>query len=418
MFPEDPRDPRLIDEAEELLDHWPLPERDVSDWEALAKGIDARIRITQIGATPDYLLEAPLPEEREVQRRSHPRMKRPVEGNLAALAKASVASKHEEPDSERDAMALSLLSLAVKARTESRSGGETGTTTADSPPEATVGLSALVNAPQRPFLARRAGSLESKRARHSSSAASQGAADSPQAVAATPAVPSGTHETRRMWLGIAFGVLGMAAAGIMYVSANRAPRSLATQAIAAAPEVAALPAATVQPESAPTEGAAETANAINVEDVPLAETKPTVAMAASSPRAARAPTPQAPAASPHEAPKTEPAAPAAPPSVGPSEPGMVMADSRISLPDRPSTGALQAAVGTVMGAARACVAGQEGPSRATVHFGSDGHVQQVSVSGPAVGTAAEPCMRSALGAARVQPFSRSSYSVSLTIRPN
>ena len=94
-----------------------------------------------------------------------------------------------------------------------------------------------------------------------------------------------------------------------------------------------------------------------------------------------------------------------------------MADSHGSLPDHPSTGAVQAAVGTVMGAARACVAGQSAASRATVNFGSDGKVQSVAVSGPAQGTNAEPCLRSALSGARVQPFARAAYSVNLTVRP-
>jgi hypothetical protein len=70
-----------------------------------------------------------------------------------------------------------------------------------------------------------------------------------------------------------------------------------------------------------------------------------------------------------------------------------------------------------MGAARACVAGSLGPSRATLSFGSDGRVQAVSVFGPALGTEAEGCIQTALGRARVQPFTRTSYAVKLSIRP-
>jgi hypothetical protein len=94
-----------------------------------------------------------------------------------------------------------------------------------------------------------------------------------------------------------------------------------------------------------------------------------------------------------------------------------MADGRQGIAERPSPGAIQAAVGSVMGAARACAAGLAGASRAALTFGSDGLVQAVSVSGPAQGTGAEACIQTALGRARVQPFARPSYTVRLSIRP-
>ncbi|MCC6901635.1 MAG: hypothetical protein IT377_21870, partial [Polyangiaceae bacterium] len=77
----------------------------------------------------------------------------------------------------------------------------------------------------------------------------------------------------------------------------------------------------------------------------------------------------------------------------------------------------QAAIGSVMGSARACVAGPDEASRATLTFGSDGRVQSVAVSGKAAGTPAEACIKAALGKARVQPFARPSFSVGTTIRP-
>jgi hypothetical protein len=52
-----------------------------------------------------------------------------------------------------------------------------------------------------------------------------------------------------------------------------------------------------------------------------------------------------------------------------------------------------------------------------VTFGSDGKVQSVTVSGPAVGTPAEACIKDALQKASVGPFSRPSHNVSITIRP-
>jgi len=85
--------------------------------------------------------------------------------------------------------------------------------------------------------------------------------------------------------------------------------------------------------------------------------------------------------------------------------------------DRPSTGAAQAAVGAVLGAARSCLAGQPQGSSATLVFGSNGEVTSVNVRGPAEGTAAAACIQSALKKARVQPFAAPSFSLGVTVRP-
>jgi hypothetical protein len=87
------------------------------------------------------------------------------------------------------------------------------------------------------------------------------------------------------------------------------------------------------------------------------------------------------------------------------------------VPDAPSQGAIASALQSNNRAAKACVKGQEAPSRASVTFGSDGRVQTISVSGPAVGTPAEECIKQALQKGNVGPFSRPSYNVSITIRP-
>jgi hypothetical protein len=83
----------------------------------------------------------------------------------------------------------------------------------------------------------------------------------------------------------------------------------------------------------------------------------------------------------------------------------------------PSSGAVQAAVGSVLGNARVCVAGDREASRARVVFGSSGSVSQVTVTGPAAGTPAESCIKAALSKARVAPFQKANYSVDTTIRP-
>jgi hypothetical protein len=87
------------------------------------------------------------------------------------------------------------------------------------------------------------------------------------------------------------------------------------------------------------------------------------------------------------------------------------------LPDRPSSGAVQAAVGAVLGAARSCLAGQLEASSARVVFVSDGSVQSVQVSGPAAGTPAASCIESAFRKARVQPFAAPSFSLGTKVRP-
>jgi hypothetical protein len=89
-----------------------------------------------------------------------------------------------------------------------------------------------------------------------------------------------------------------------------------------------------------------------------------------------------------------------------------------SVPQKPSQGALQGALGAVMPTVRACLQPDDPISRATVTFDSSGAVTSVSVSGFAAGGPAEACIKSALGKAKVAPFAEPSYAASFTIRPN
>lgn len=88
-----------------------------------------------------------------------------------------------------------------------------------------------------------------------------------------------------------------------------------------------------------------------------------------------------------------------------------------SLPETPSQGAIQGALASVRDAARACVVDYEDVSRATIVFSSSGTVSSVTVSGAAAGKSAAGCIQAALKRARVEPFKRSTFSVSMTIRP-
>ena len=168
---------------------------------------------------------------------------------------------------------------------------------------------------------------------------------------------------------------------------------LAGQAIAAPPAAAPAPAAEPAP-AAPALPPAQT----TPKGLAGAMQKAGAAQEAPPPAAA-APAAAAPAAAPRAA---------APAPVTPAAAGV---------PETPSPGAIASALQANNRAAKACVKGQEGPSRANITFGSDGKVQSVAVSGPAVGTPAEECIKQALQKASVGPFSRPSYSQSVIIRP-
>jgi hypothetical protein len=111
-------------------------------------------------------------------------------------------------------------------------------------------------------------------------------------------------------------------------------------------------------------------------------------------------------------------APKPTPSPAPSDAKLRPAElSSNKMTDRPTAGAAQAAIGSVLGNARACIAGHPHPSSAQLVFGSDGQVQSVTVGGPAAGTPAAACIESALKKARVQPFAAATFSLGVTVRP-
>ncbi|MFT3774136.1 MAG: hypothetical protein QM820_52895 [Minicystis sp.] len=88
-----------------------------------------------------------------------------------------------------------------------------------------------------------------------------------------------------------------------------------------------------------------------------------------------------------------------------------------NIPEQPSQGAVAAAFGPVMGGAKACVAGADDVSRASVTFSSAGTVTSVSVSGWAAAHGQSGCVQAALKAAKVGPFSKPSFTVGVPIRP-
>jgi hypothetical protein len=70
-----------------------------------------------------------------------------------------------------------------------------------------------------------------------------------------------------------------------------------------------------------------------------------------------------------------------------------------------------------MPGAKACVAGADDVTRATVTFSSSGSVSNVSVAGWAASNGQAGCVKAALQGANVGPFSKSSFTIPVTIRP-
>jgi hypothetical protein len=128
---------------------------------------------------------------------------------------------------------------------------------------------------------------------------------------------------------------------------------------------------------------------------------------AASPVAGTAPPPTDPASA------TDGLQPAAAVAAGSS-----LAGASGSVPLRPSMGALQATIGVTLPGARACLSSGDPAVHATITFRSDGSVGDVAVSGSAQGGAAEACIRSALGKARVPPFAEPSFLYPVTVRAN
>ncbi|MBK8994344.1 MAG: hypothetical protein IPM35_01135 [Myxococcales bacterium] len=373
---EQDREARLPKPFEAMLEGWPVAERDDAFWDDGAEKITERLESARgEAAAHSALLEPPLPAEAgEPGFERTPKAEEPPPRSLAELARMSLAT--EAPKSGATDLALASLSLANGARASSPLIAEAETAARASAPAVEPVAAA---APVQALPVRR-----------------------PQRSAAGPLAMA------------AIGLMGLAAAAVIVVRAQRQGES---SPIAAAPPSAAPAAVAAQP----------TATATAEDIVALDDLSPgKAAGAAAAPRpsgekvAAKAggQKPEEPPA-PEAKPAEPPAAVAKAEEKKDDEAAKLMKPAATAgdLPDKPSTGAVQAAIGSVMGSARACVAGHDEDSRATITFGSDGRVSSVAVSGKAAGTPAEACIKAALGKARVQPFARPSFSVGAAIRP-
>ncbi len=427
---------RLPDRAEALLSALSaVPER---DWEADARAIEARVHGAARNDTDDRWLEAPLPESSPLASAavvaatpSSSAPPRPASSappppapsgssSLLALAR-SVAQKNSRP--EATDIARESLSAAAAARSQTKAIAERvrSSTPASTPPAA----------PPTPPLARvgSAPPVAAAAAEPSRERVVAELVNRPQRADAQSVPPK---KSAGPW--VAMSLLGVAAAAVIFVllrsdpeppgglapelAANEAPGAAQSASLEAPPApVASAPA--VAANAAPTPPETHAAEAAKREVAASAQPATTthashVATPAAShvALAAKAARP-APARIVLEETPAPPSAASA--SAGPLRPA---AGSRLGgLPDRPATGAVQAAIGSVMGAARSCVAGASTPTPAQVMFASDGTVKAVTVSGPNAGTPAASCIESALKRARVAPFASPSFALMVWVRP-
>jgi hypothetical protein len=355
--------------AEATLSSFPFPER---DWESDARAVEARLADNLEASTDALLLAAPLPSEADepssLSATTTPLTHSGVRTqSLTEMARRSVEKKQA---SERQ-MARESLALAAQQRAAQ-----------SEPPYASASPS-----PVAPFEAPRVSGLVAK------------SDPWPKVALALPAL--GLAAAALLW----FKQPEPAAAPLVTNPVVAAAPSVSTPRVNAPSAVADNPPTVAQdlprgvdPNSLPGEEA-------------TAATEPTPAKVASAPGKAGAS--KVAVKDDRGAATTAGVAQSLPP-----DPALRPADSRGGdLPAKPSTGAVQAALGSVMNGARHCVAGDDRPSSAVVVFGSDGRVQHVTVSGAAAGKSSASCIEAQLSRARVQPFAAANFSVSATVRP-
>jgi hypothetical protein len=399
-------DPRLPAGAEALLQRLPLPE---PDFEALASRIEARVATTVPGSTDDGLLAAPFPDEAGEEL---PAPAQPAAPRLSDLARAVAQKRTDAADTE---LAREALSAASKLRSQTDVLVERmrAAPRAAEPPLRPAAAEAVPARPlpPPPVLPRS------------------------EASAASAPPPARTEKEKKSSLTALWGgaglVLAAAAAWVVLVGAPKKPEaSRADTAEAAAPAASAIAQVEVAKEvehPLPPVAAAETTPAPAAAE-PVAIAKGGASRGADSEGSSAASAPVAARAKKSSArpEKVEldaaPAKPAAQAPAGPSNQDAQLKPAAGEpaedlMPDKPSTGAVQAAIASVMGSARSCVAGADGPTPATVIFGSNGSVKSVVVGGAVEGTPAGKCISSALSRAKVAPFAQSSFSVGVSVRP-
>jgi hypothetical protein len=426
------RESKLLLRAEALVSVATLKE---PNWDTFAARIERAL--SEGGPTDDSLLLPPLPESVEDGVLGVvPKAPRAVEApTSAAPVVAAAVTPIEDRETERPDGTLARAKAAADGAEEAAGSQREG------------GLAELARA----AVARRGAKDAVSLAKESFAIAAQGrGAAEPIAEPTIKVAPvilkeraertvppvrrSRPFDTRGPWIGVGVAAIGLAAGFALYLSGQRTTQIVQLPAaevamapappapVAAATEAPRPVAPPVTPDMLPSEQARTAPEPVAVSPDALgavgASTKTgagaTAERAPSTPASGGAAKPEKVVLE-EEQPTKEPVSPTKPASPAGMRPAEFNANGGVS--DRPSTGAAQAAVGAVLGAARSCIAGQPQGSSATIQFGSSGEVTGVSVGGPAQGTPAAACIQAALGKARVQPFAAPSFSLAVTVRP-
>jgi len=396
---------KLPRSAEELLKDFPLVE---PDFEAQAKAIEARLKGApegpsallppHAGPNVDDLFKAPALAAEAGEPPSRPRAAEAPKSNFAEMARKSLQKK----DDDDAQFARELLAATAQSRRPSaemvarvRAAGRAGATASPLP----TGESTLSDDIQR----------------------------TSGVVARAPEPSKVGPNNRGTLIGIAGGVLALAACVALLLKSGQPEQSPTEAALAAEKASVATPAASPATLTAPpeTKQGEVVLSPEALAAAPANEASPATAKGG-APRAAaagpigapsKAPAPSA-AAKPEAVvlkDDPEPAAPAArePKPEAMPEPPLKPAEGNTGgVPLTPSAGAIGSALNGVRGSAQQCLAGQTAPVSASVTFAADGHVLRVSASGPAAA-----CIQAALSKARIQPFAKDSFTANTTIRP-
>jgi hypothetical protein len=417
-------DVELPEEAESLLADWPVAERDDAFWESLAQKTVESASASD-GSADSTLLEPPLPrgDDEPGDEGSAPAGDQPAgdqnekeeadEGlGLADIARAAVAKKSAADEAE---MVKQSLSVAASARQ-----GVSAVQAA----RARQGVSAVQAAPptddDETFEATPLTDVETIRSHGELPVASAQSDSARPRVVQLPTKASGPGARTRTGLVVA-GILAVAAALALFVRTRQSTEPVAVSMEGTLPrEEKSTPTATAKPtEPTPGAGESETRGAAEPEFLAL-DDLPTEAEAKAARRAAKGSPGSPPAAAPE---KVTLADDAPSPAAGNAQAGskkdsfdsdldMRPAAHAADRPRRPSTGAVQAAVASVMTGAQMCLAGQDEPAKATLTFGSNGKVKSAAVKGPAA-----ECIQAALARAKVSPFVEPTFAARFTVRP-
>jgi hypothetical protein len=412
---------KLPRKAEELLREFPVTE---PDFEAQATAIEARLKGSPGGLVFDDLLAVPElsaePGEPALPSsvRATPAAKSAPKTNFVEMARRSVQPKDDAKELTKELLAATAQSRRPNAAMVERvrAAGRSATSSTPLAGSAPAAISTPVPA--------------------SGAAAEDAPRNSGVVARSAPQVqPAAATNNRGVIIGVLGGAVALAACVALFVRSSgedqRTRAALAAQKAADAPVAGPRPNAPSPVVAVVNEGvvtpealaAAEKAAPTTAEEAKpsLAKAGGGAALPAAAPAAKGAPTPNAGAKpeavvledEPARAPAPSPATATAPKLEATPEPPLKPAEgSSGNVPLNPSGGAVSTALGSVRGAAQACLAGQTDPVKAVVTFASDGHVLRVSASGPSA-----TCIQAALSKAHIAPFAKESFSATTTIRP-